>query len=56
MDFSICFGIYLTPKLSKYVTLLSLTNKAIQWVPIDSCSSKFIIYAASYVLGKLFFE
>ena len=33
------------PKLSKEITSLVLTNKAIQCVPVFSYSSKFITYA-----------
>ena len=54
-EFSIFFGICSTPKLSKYATLLTLTCKAIQWVPTDSYS-RFIIYALSFILDKLFPE
>ena len=43
----ISFGICLTPKHSKYIILLALAYKAIQWVPIDSYSSGFITYAYS---------
>ena len=56
MDFLIYFGIYSTPKLSKYVTLLLFLCKAIQRVPIDLYSSRFITYAPSFTLGKLFLE
>ena len=48
--------IYLTPKLSKYVTLPSFTYKVVQWVPIDLYSSRFIMYAPSFILDKLFLE
>ena len=56
MNFQISFGIYSTPKLSKYIMLFSFTYKAIQWVPIDLYSSRFITYAPSFILGKLFLE
>ena len=56
MNFLISFGICSTPKLSKYATSLSLTYKAIQCVPIDSYSSRFIIYAPSFILDKLFLD
>ena len=52
----ISYGICSTPKLSKYVTFLEFTHKAIQWVPIDSYSSRFIIYAPSFIFDKLFLE
>ena len=45
MNFIISFGICSTPELSKCVTFLAFTCNAIQWVPIDSYSSRFIIYA-----------
>ena len=48
MNFIISFGIFSTPKPSKYVTLSAFTYKAIQWVPIDSYSSKYIVYASSF--------
>ena len=41
----ISLGICSTPKLSKYITLLALTNKEIQCVPVFSYSSKFLTYA-----------
>ena len=56
MNFLISFEIYSTPKLSKYVTFLAFIYKTIQRVPIDSYSSRFIIYAPSFVLDKLFLE
>ena len=56
MNSLISFEIYFTPKLSKYVKFSTFTYDAIQWVPIDLNSSKFITYAPSYILGKLFLE
>ena len=56
MNFLISFGIYSTPKLSKYVSSSAFTYNAIQWVPVDSYSSRFIIYAQSFILDKLFLE
>ena len=44
MNFLISFGICSTQKLSKYMILLPFTNKAIQLVPIDLNSSRFITY------------
>ena len=45
------------PKLSKEITSLVLTNKAIQCVPVFSYSSKFITYATFLVIyGKLSLE
>ena len=37
-------------KLSKYVTLSSLTYNASQWVPVNLYSSRFITYAPSFIL------
>ena len=45
-----------TPKLSKYVKFLAFTYNAIQWVSIDLYSSRFIIFAPSVILDKLFLE
>ena len=50
MNYQISFCICSTPKLSKAVTLLALTYKATQWVPIDSYSSRFFIYIAHPLL------
>ena len=47
MSFLISFGIYSTPKPSNYVTLLEFAYKAIQYVPINSYSSRFILHAQS---------
>ena len=52
----ISFGTSSILKLSKYVTFSAFTYNAIQWVPTDSYSSRFIIYAPSFILGKLFLE
>ena len=56
MNFFIPFGMCSTSKLSKYITLLPLTYKAIQWVPIDSYLSRFFTCAPYFVSGKLFLE
>ena len=46
-----------TPKLSKYLTLLSLRYNATQWFLINSyLLSRFTIYSPSFILGKLFLE
>ena len=46
-----------TPKLSKQITLLALTNKETQCVPVFLYSSRFITYALFLILfGKLFLE
>ena len=45
---------YLNPKLSKYITLLPIIYKAIQWVPTDFYSPRFITYAPFFALGKWF--
>ena len=49
MNFLTSFGIYSTPKLSTYVTLPSFTYESIQRAPIDLYSSRFIIYALSFI-------
>ena len=53
-------GICSTPKESKLITLLLLllfcTYKATQWVPISEYSSRFIIYAPSFILDRLSLE
>ena len=54
MNFLCSFGIYSTPKLSNYVLFSAFTYKAVQCVPIDSYSSRFIIYAP--ILDNLFLE
>ena len=50
------FLICSTPKQSKYVTFLVYEYNAIQWVPIESYSSRYILYALSLILDKLFLE
>ena len=46
-----------TPKLSKETILFLLQNKAIQCVPTSAYSSRFIIYAPSFIFnGRLFLE
>ena len=56
INFLISFRMYSTPKVSKYVTLLPFTYKAIERVPTDLYSSRFITYVPSFILGKLFLE
>ena len=56
LNFLISFGICSTPKLSTYIMLLQFTYKAIKLVPIDLKSSRFITYAPSFFLDKLFLE
>ena len=50
------FRMFQNPKQSKYVTLLQFTYKAIQWVPIDTYFTRFIIYAPSFIIGTLFLQ
>ena len=53
----ISLGTCSTPKLSKYITSLFFTYKAIQYVPTFAYSSRFITYAPFFiVLGKLSIE
>ena len=56
MNFLVLFGIYSTPKLSKWITLLSLTYEAIQRGPFDLYLSRSIAYFPSLILSKLFLE
>ena len=57
MNLLISLGICSIQKLSKLITLLPLTNKETQCVPVFSYSSKFITYAPFLILfGKLFLE
>ena len=49
----IAFGICSTPKESKQVILFLFTCKATQWVPISEYSSRFNIYAPSFIFCKL---
>ena len=57
MNLLISFGICSIPKLSKEITLLALTNKETQCVPVFLYSSKFITSAPFLSLfGKLFLE
>ena len=57
MSCFISLGTCSMPKLSKQITSLVLTKKAIQCVPLFSYSSKFITYAPFFILfGKLFLE
>ena len=53
MNSLISFEICSTPKLSKDVRLIAFTHKAIQGVPIDSYSSRFIIPGPSFILNKI---
>ena len=55
-DFFISFGICSTPKISNYVLLSPFNYKTIHWIHIDLHSSRFIAYALSFILGKLFLE
>ena len=54
VSFFICFGMYSTPKLVNYVTLSRFTYKAIQQVPIDLYSSRFITYAPYFICAMHF--
>ena len=51
-----CGGTYSIPKESKYtVAILSINNEA-QCVHLLLLSSRFVTYAPSFILGKLFLE
>ena len=52
MNFLVSLGICSTPRLSKYTILFAFMYKAIQWVPIDSFSSRFIVYIPTFNLGN----
>ena len=56
MDFLTFFGIYLTPKLPKYIILLPFEYNVSQKLPIDLNSSRFVSYVPSFILVKLFPE
>ena len=51
IDFLISLGMSSTPKVWKQVTLLFNEYKAIQWVQISEYSSRFVTYAASFILS-----
>ena len=54
--FNISCGIYSIPKESKYTAVFQLMNKETQCVPLLFLSSRFLIYAPSFIVGKLFLE
>ena len=56
MNFIISFEMCSTRKLSKYVTFSAFRHNAIHSIPIDLYLSRFISYAQSFVLGKLFLD
>ena len=56
MNLLISFGICSIPKLSNYMILLPFTYIAIQWVPTDLNSLRFVTDAPFFILGKLFFD
>ena len=49
-------GIYLVPKESKYTAVLLSINNETQCVSLLFLLSRFITYALSLILGKLFLE
>ena len=49
-------GIYSIPKESKSTALPPSVNDKIQCVPLLFLSLTFIVYALSFILGKMFFE
>ena len=53
MECLISFGIC---KAGKICYIIQFTDKAIKLVPIDLNSSRFITYAPSFILDKLFLE
>ena len=52
--FNTSWGIYSIPKESKYTALFMSINDENQCVPLLFLSSKFMTYAPSFILGKLF--
>ena len=57
IKFLISFAMYSKSlKLLKCFTLLSFTDKGIQWVPTNLHLSTFIKYVPFFILGKQFFE
>ena len=57
INFLISLGASSAPKLSKKITSLFFTYKAIQCVPTSANSSRFIIYAPFFIdLVKLSLE
>ena len=54
--FKLSWGIYLTLKESKYTAVFLLINDKTQCVPLIFLSSKFMTYAPSFILSKLFLE
>ena len=53
---NIFYGIYSTPKESKYTTVFLSINNETQCVPLLFLPLKFMTYTLSFVLGKLFLE
>ena len=49
-------GIYSIPKESKYIASFLSINNETQCVPLLYLSSRFMTFAPSFVLGKLFLE
>ena len=54
--FNTSCGIYSIPKESKYTAVFQSMNKETQCVPLLFLSPRFLIYAPSFVVGKLFLE
>ena len=51
--FNISCGIYSIPKESKYAAVFLSINNETQWVSLLYLPSRFMIYAPSFILGKL---
>ena len=54
--FNSFWNIYSIPKESKYTAKIFFINNETQCVFLLFLSSRFIAYAPSFILGKLFFE
>ena len=54
--FNVSWGIYSVPKESKYTGAFLSVNDETQCVPSLFLSLRFMTYAASFILDKLFLE
>ena len=54
--FNTSCGIYSIPKQSKYAVVSLSINNETQCVPLLILSSRFMAYAESFILDKLFLE
>ena len=54
--FDTSWGIYSIPKESKYTPAFMSINNEARCILLPFLSSRFMTYAPSFILGKLFFE